>query len=212
MLEKIVNINPGSDYKKAAGNPKYYKKVNSFHIAGSISNDSLYISPATSLLAAIGWKLKRLQKDSEKIHLLFELDGFEFDTNFFLAEINQNAKVDYKVKKNVHGFATEIIVTVTICAPIPSTAEKIDYNIKLVELAKFFEQFKSLNVKKPNTITEQNVIESLLLNHKKSITSEFNNINKCLINFLEKYISYKPAFHHSIEDDSGVIVKSIHIQ
>lgn len=212
MLEKIVNINPGSDYKKAAGNPKYYKKVNTFHFSGSMSNDSLYISPATSFLSSLGWKLKKLQKDSEKIYLLFELDGFEFETNLFLADLNQQVKIDYKVKKNIHGFATEIIVTVSISAPIQSSVEKIDYNIKLNALAKFFEQFKSISVKKPNIITEHDVIESMVSDHKKSITSEFNNVNKCIINFLEKYVSYKPTFHHSVGDDGGVIVKSIHIQ
>ncbi|MDQ7817348.1 MAG: hypothetical protein RDU14_10035 [Melioribacteraceae bacterium] len=211
MLEKVLNINPGSDYKKSTGNPKYYKKVSGYQNSFTSANDSLYISPATSLLASLGWKIKKLNKDSEKIQIMFELDGFDFEASIFINDLNQNAKIDYRAKKNLERFATEVLITVILTAPIISVSSELESNIKLNGFSRFFDQFESTRFKKPSLITEKNIIETLYYDVRKEITEEFNLINSCFVSFLEKYISLKPVFHHSTGDES-VIIKSIHVQ
>lgn len=211
MLEKVLNINPGSDYKKSTGNPKYYKKVSSYSFSLNAANDSLYISPATSLLARLGWKIKKLNSDNEKIQILFELDGFDFEANIYINELNHNPRIDYKTKKTIDRYSTEIMVTVSLSAPIINTTSGIKTDIKLAGLHKFFSQFDSARFKKPSIINESSTIELLIYDFRREINTEFNLINSCFVNFLEKYISIKPVFQQNTGDE-GVVIKSIHIQ
>lgn len=211
MLEKVINITPGSDYKKSAGSPKYYKKLSSYGYHQVSTNDSISISPATSLLASLGWKLKKFNNESEKLELIFELNEFEFETTIFFGELNQTSKFDYKVKKNINGFAAELSVSVTLSAPIHHKSNITAYS-QFLALTKFFEQFKELSVKKPNLITDKYVIDSMVYDYRNAITQEFDYINQSILRFLEKYISFKPVFHHSKQDDDTVIIKSIQIQ
>lgn len=215
MLEKIVNISPNSDYKKSTGNTKYYKKVNSYTYASNSINDSILISPATALLSTYGWKLKKFNQQSDKIHIIFELDDFEFDTTIHINELSKNKIIEYKIKKDIQGYAAEIVVIVTLSAPIKLDLEN-NLEKDLNALKEFFEQFKSLSVKKPNVITDQNTIDSLSREFVGTIEKEINYINNCMIKFLDKYISIKLNFHH-IQDgefrgeQNGLIIKSIHI-
>lgn len=211
MLEKVVNINPGSDYKKSTGNPKYYKKVSGYQFVASSTNDSLYISPATSLLTRLGWKIKKLNKDSEKLQIHFEIDELDFEASIYLFELNQNPKIDYKVSKKVKRFAYEVLVTSFFSAPLKSIQENFATDIKVSGLTKFFEQFESPRFKKTSTITDYNVIETLFYDLSKEINNEFNLINNCFVKFLEKYISFK-LINNIASDDEGVTIKSLNIE
>ncbi|NMB82604.1 MAG: hypothetical protein GYA14_12385 [Ignavibacteria bacterium] len=211
MLEKVVNINPGSDYKKSTGNPKYYKKVSGYQFATTSANDTLYISPATALLASLGWKIKKLNKDSEKIQILFEVDELDFEASIFVFELNQHPKIDYKVSKKIKRFAYDIIVTGFFSTTLKSNQDEIVNDIKVNGLNKFFNQFESPRFKKTSTITDFNVIETLLYDLRKEINNEFDLINNCFIKFLEKYISFKPI-NNIASDYEGVIIKSINIE
>lgn len=212
MLEKVVNISPGTDYRKSSGNPKYYKKLGPHgYTKLSSGNDYLSISPATSLLASLGWKLKKLNKNSEKLHLVFEVDGFEFETSVLPNELNHNPAVDYKVEKNFHGYMTEIFVTVSLKAPIgnkfvPGGRKKLE------TLSNFFEQFNVPGIAKPNTITNKVTIDSFLSDYQKLLAEEFEYINACLIQFLEKYISVEVSFHNNEKNEGAVVIKSIEIR
>lgn len=215
MLEKVVNISPNSDYKKSAGSPKYYKKVNSYTYSSNPINDTALISPATALLAAYGWKLKKINQEADKVHIIFELDGFEFDTTVELNQLNKFRNIEYKIKKDVLGFAAEIVVVVILIAPIKFNMHESDFDKTLNSLTEFFEQFKSQSVKKPNVITDQYTIDSLVSDFIDSLNKEFNYINDCLIKFLDKYASLK--IHHlqngeSRGEQDGILIKSIHIK
>ncbi|MBI1938143.1 MAG: hypothetical protein HYS25_08445 [Ignavibacteriales bacterium] len=211
MLEKVVNISPGTDYRKSSGNPKYYKKLGPHGYQKIHSNDYLSISPATSLLASLGWKLKKLNKHSEKLHLVFEIDGFEFETAVLPNELNHNPAVDYKVEKNFHGHLTEIFVSVSLKAPIgnkfvPGSKKKLE------TLFNFFEQFNAPGITKPNTITNKLTIDSFLSDYKKLLKEEFEYINACLIQFIEKYFSVEVNFYNTGREEGEVVVKSIEIR
>lgn len=210
MLEKVVNINPGSDYKKSTGNPKYYKKVSGYQFTTTSANDTLYISPATSLLASFGWKIKKLNKDSDKIQIQFELDGLNFEATFYLFELNQHPQVEYKISRKVNRFAYDVTVTSFFSIPFQAINSELVTDIKMYGLNKFFNLFESPRFKKPSTLTDANVIETLIYNLKKEIQNELTQINNCFLKFLEKYISYKPLNYNAFGDD-GFIIKSINI-
>jgi len=211
MLEKVINITPGSDYKKSTGNPKYFKKISQYGYHTVSSNDSIQISPASALLSSYGWKLKKFQNEANNIDLLFETDGFEFETNVLLNEVNQTSRFEYKIRKNVNGYDTEMLITVRITAPINKNYSNGKHQIKLNSLLKLFEQLKSINVNKPKLITDKDVIDSISFELKGDLTKEFYYINYCLLKFLEKYISFKIVYQNS-DNDELISIKSIQIQ
>lgn len=213
MLEKVVNISPGTDYRKSSGNPKYYKKLGPHgYKTFQSGNDHLSISPATSLLASLGWKLKKLNMNSEKLHLVFEIDGFEFETSVLLNELNHNPVVDYKIEKNFQGYLTEIFVTVLLKAPIGNKFLHENGRRNLEVLQNFFEQFNVPGITKPNTITNKITIDSFLSDYKKQLKEEFGYINACLIQFIEKYFSVDVNFYNKQREEGEVVIKSIEIR
>ncbi|MCK9279893.1 MAG: hypothetical protein M0P71_04675 [Melioribacteraceae bacterium] len=209
MLEKIVNIAAGSDYRRSAGNPKQFKRMMSFSFEHTSGNDSISISPAISLLSVFGWKIKKLKKDSDKIELDFELEDFLFEVILSTFQINQMPIIDYKVTKQLSGYTTELVITLFLEAPINSVEENTP--IKLDGLNRFIEQFNSISIKKPNLITDSYVIESLFLDYQKMLTKEFNYINSCLIQFLEKLIMFKYSSNERTNGKS-LTIKSIQIR
>jgi hypothetical protein len=211
MLKKVVNINPGSDYKKATGNPKYYKKVSGYQFSINSASDTLYISPATSLLTSLGWKMKKLNKDAEKIQICFELDEIDFEATIFVYELKQQPKIDYKIIKKLKRFTSDVIVNLFLSAPVKSVNENIVSDIKLYTLNRFFSLFESPKYKKESSITDVNIIETLFYDFRKEVTNELNLINNCFIKFLEKYISFKSVNQNAF-DEGGVTVKSIQIE
>lgn len=217
MLEKITNISPNSDFKKSAGTPKYYKKVNSYTYTPGQINDSILISPATALLATYGWKLKKINQEADKIHIIFELDGFLFDTNIQFNDLKKNPFIEYKIQKDIDGFAAEITVIVILVAPVRKKISENELEKTLNALNEFFEQFKSLSVKKPNIITDQHTIDSLSSDFMDTLNKEFNYINSCLLRFLDKYVSLKIWLQNESENEligekDGLLIKSIHIK
>jgi len=211
MLEKVINITPGSDYKKSTGNPKYVKKFSSYGYQSVSTNDTIQISPATSLLSSYGWKIINLQNEGDIVEIAFEIDGFEFDTKVSINELNQTSRFEYKIRKNFNGYETEMLITVRLSAPVQKNYSNGKYPIEFITLGKLFDQIKSLSVQKPKLITDIYIIDSISFDLRQELTKEFQYINNCLVKFFEKYISYKPNFHHS-NDGEHISIKSIQIQ
>ncbi|KUO61068.1 hypothetical protein APF79_13010 [bacterium BRH_c32] len=210
MLEKVVNIAPGSDYRRSAGNPKQFKRMMTFSFEHTSGNDSISISPATSLLSVFGWKVKKLKKNSDKIELDFELEDFLFEVILSAFQINQIPVIDYKITKQLSGFTTELIVTLFLEAPV--NAIENNTPVKLDGLNRFIEQFNSVSIKKPNIITDGYVIESLFIDYQKMLTKEFNYINSCLIQFLEKLMMFKYSSNRRTNVGKSLMIKSIQIR
>jgi len=210
MLEKVVNIAPGSDYRRSAGNPKQFKRMMTFSFEHTSGNDSISISPATSLLSVFGWKVKKLKKNSDKIELGFELEEFLFEVILSAFQINQIPVIDYKITKQLSGYTTELLVTLFLEAPINSVDDHTP--VKLDGLSRFIEQFNSISIKKPNIITDSHVIESLFIDHQKRLTKEFNYINSCLIQFLEKLLMFKFSPNGRTNIGKSLMIKSIQIR
>ncbi|MFA7288224.1 MAG: hypothetical protein WC055_05030 [Melioribacteraceae bacterium] len=210
MLEKVVNIAPGSDYRKSAGNPRQFKRVMSFSFEHTSGNDSISISPATSLLSVFGWKVKKLKKNSDKIELDFELEDFLFEVILSSFQINQIPAIEYKVTKQLSGYTTELVITLFLEAPVNSNSESIP--VRLDGLNRFIEQFNYISIKKPNIITDSHVIESLFIDFQKTLTKEFNYINSCLIQFLEKLLMFKYSINSRTTERKSIMIKSIQIR
>jgi hypothetical protein len=89
MLNRIRNIEPGSDYRKA-GKFKGIGNSSRF-ISSSFINisDSKDFSPALEFLARVSWKLINLKfKSKESLFLALKFGKYEFSTEIDL--LNQN--------------------------------------------------------------------------------------------------------------------------
>ena len=197
MLEKIVNISAGSDYKqssKSGARSKVSHYISEYHQVG---NDSISLSPATAFLSVIGWKLKKIQIDKEKIHIGFSFDDVDFSTAINPGELFQLQRIVYSIKYSLDSFTGLIDVNIKISSPLISdNSESIQVKLHLPELKNFFDSIISSSEYKLHASSDTYEIQNIFSNMEHALRSEFNYINKSLISFLEKFLSIKINMKH----------------
>jgi len=192
MLEKIENIAPGSDYKQASGNSKKsgYKRLpsNSY----SSVNDSISLSPAILFISSVNWKLKQLHIEKDKLHIVFTFDNFEFSSILTLGEIPSIEKIDYIVKYPADPQTKTNYLTINLSSPIIQNifdGNHIKY--QLLYLTKFCISVIRAYSNNSGLSVDSFQVQDIYVGLEFDIRSEFAYLNKCLINFLEKYLSLK---------------------
>ena len=197
MLEKIVNISAGSDYKQSS-RPGRQSAVSSYISSyHAVSNDSISLSPATSFLSGIGWKLKKIQNEKEKLRIVFSFDDFDFSTAIIPGEIAQLQRIDYEINYSVISYTSVVNMNVEISSPLNlEGAESIQVKLHLPELKSFFGSILSSFGFKTEVSSNNYEVQKLFVEMENALQTEFNYINKGLINFLEKYLSLKISFKH----------------
>lgn len=197
MLEKIVNISAGSDYKqssKPGARSKASRYLSEYHQVG---NDSISLSPATAFLSVIGWKLKKIQIDKEKIHIGFSFDEVDFSTAINPGELFQLQRIDYSIKYSLDSLSGLVDVNIKISSPLISdNSESIQVKLHLNELKNFFNSIISSSGYKSHASSDTYEIQNIFAEMEHDLRSEFNYINKSLISFLEKFLSIKINVKH----------------
>ncbi len=86
MLERIVTIESGFDFRKPQGRSKQFDKAFAHAVDNRIiGSDSANLSPAAVFLQRMHWRLIKLkQSSSEKVLLHFLVDDIEFETDLEL--------------------------------------------------------------------------------------------------------------------------------
>ena len=192
MLDKIENIAPGSDYKQSSDNNKKsgYKRSlsNSYY---SVS-DSISLSPAILFLSSINWKLKHLQIEKDKLNIVFTYDNFEFSSSLTIGEIPSIEKIDYTIKYPADPQTNTNYITINLSSPIIQNF--IDCNhikYQLLYLTKFcISVIRAFGYNSGLSIDSIQV-QDIYVGFEFDIKSEFAYLNKCMLNFLEKYLSLK---------------------
>ncbi|MCX6169952.1 MAG: hypothetical protein NTX65_11460 [Ignavibacteriales bacterium] len=192
MLEKIVNISAGSDYKQSSKPGKQSavsNYINSYH---AVSNDSISLSPATAFLSGIGWKLKKIQNEKEKLHIVFSFDDFDFSTVINPAEIIQIPRIEYEIKYSISSYTGVVNMTIKVASPLNlEGSESLQIKLHLNELNKFFGSIISTFGFRSDVSSNTYEVQKYFLEMESALQMEFNYLNKGLINFLEKYLSCK---------------------
>lgn len=195
MLEKIVNISAGSDYKqssKPGRQSAVSSYINSYH---AVSNDSISLSPATAFLSGIGWKLKKIQNEKEKLRIVFSFDDLEFSALINPIELIQIQRIEYEIKYSASSYTGIFNVNIKVEAPVnPEEPENIQVKLQLPELKKFLSSIISSFGFKADVSSSTYEVQKYFLEMEHELQREFNYINKGLINFLEKYLSVKINF------------------
>jgi len=193
MLERIINITPGSDYKQSSHpssrHVNAYKHLSSF---STPSNDSFLLSPATAFLASINWKLKKILSENEKLKVIFSFNEFEFSTSFYLVEITQNQKIDYDIQRSYDSYIGAYDISTKISAPISlQNADTLQIKTELNSLQDFIKSVFNPGVSPEINWAENSEVQKIFFQMEKPLHSEFDYINECLLNFLEKFLSIK---------------------
>ncbi len=193
MLERIINITAGSDYKQSARpssrQTNAYRQYNNFNVS---SNDSVLLSPATAFLSSIHWRLKKVVSENEKILIAFSFDGFEFSSAFYIAELTQNHKIDYDIRYQIESFVGISEINCKISTPmIHKNDDQLQVRETLAGLKDFMKSIYK-NDADPNINWADNLeVQQTFTELEYPLSAEFDYINNCLINFLEKYLSIK---------------------
>jgi hypothetical protein len=192
MLDKIENIAPGNDYQKSSGNNAKSGYKRSLNSSYSSVNDSISLSPAILYLSSVNWKLKHLQLDKDKLNIVFTFDNIEFSSSLAIGEILSVEKIDYIVKYPADPPANTNYLTINLTSPImKNSIDGSHIKSQLLYLTKFC--ISAINAFGYNSglLMESIQVQELFAGLEKEIRSEFFYLNKCLINFMEKYLSLK---------------------
>jgi hypothetical protein len=193
MLERIINITPGSDYKQSSRPSS--RQVNAYRHLGSFtapSNDSFLLSPATAFLASINWKLKKVVSENEKLKIVFSFDDFEFSTSFFIVELSQNQKIEYDISHLYESYFGKYDINTKVSAPITKeNTESMQIKTRLISLSDFIKSVFKEGVNSNVNWAENYEVQKTFSHMEKQLQSEFDYINECLLNFLEKFLTMK---------------------
>ncbi len=212
MLEKIVNISSNIDYKKSSGNYKLNRKSNPYAFPSIINNDTVSISPATTLLSSYGWKLNNFNSGDDKIEISFEYENFLFVASLELIELSKYRRVNYWVSKSVNKYSTEINITISLSAPLSESKKNFISSPKMDKLKDFFEHIKEVTLSKPNIITDPLTLDTLYADYKNELKEEFFSLNYCLLRFIETYLSKKIDITNNEGVEHDFKIKSIQIK
>lgn len=192
MLEKIVNISAGSDYKqssKPGARAKVSRYLSEYH---QVCNDSISLSPATAFLSILGWKLKKIQIEKEKIHIGFSFDNIDFSTALNPSEISLLSQIDYHIEHSIESPTGIFELNIKISSPVAAEiTENIQVKNHLFEVKKFFDSIISFPGSKALLSSDSYDVQQIFSEMEYGLQSEFLYVNRGLINFLEKFLSIK---------------------
>ena len=206
MLERIVNIKPGSDYRQSNSPNKgtiAARYLNTFH---STSSDSFSLSPATIFLSSIHWQLKNFHNENEKLSISFAFDGFDFSINILIGEISVTTNFDFEIKRTYDSAPLNVEVLTKISSPL---YQDQNHNIEIKEslpvLQDLFDAFLSLNKSSGEISINDYLVRKEFIDRERNLLDEFMYVNMCLLNFLEKYLSLKFNSKNNIENQHLVL-------
>ncbi len=192
MLNRIINISAGSDFKNSTKPYKSFKfdRANAYHTYDG--HDSIAISPAYNFLLKHNWKIKELTIEGDKLYINFFISDFEFATTIPLKQINQLTNIEYTVFKekeiddNKYRIAVDFLVNL-----VNINYSDIEYIYNLAKIEIFFNRLMHLKLNGELSSSERKVLDGLLEGLGPGIQEEFNAINNSLFIFIEKYFDFK---------------------
>ncbi|MEO8399385.1 MAG: hypothetical protein ABI550_06160 [Ignavibacteriaceae bacterium] len=189
MLDKIINITAGSDFKKSKGfgsNNKPLKKnpYNSFQF-----HDSIIFSPALQFLTKVEWKLKEIKHlTNGSIAISFTAAEIEFQTIIDIPNISNLKTLDYKVIKEeiIEEQKNKLLIEIQV-----KVEESLPGVIHFTSLEKLFKRLFILKIENQLTRDNSGVLNNLIEDLMTDLKKEFNIVNNHLFTFLEKLTESK---------------------
>ncbi len=184
MLNKIINIRPGTDYNKSANSGKNGSFGKHLGMDKFLSKDSIHFSPAVIFLSQIKWGLKDLKYEpNEKLIIKFTTGGYEFSASINLASLRDMHIIMYDVQTLID----ETNLSLTFSVPFNFYSTEDFYEPRLSHLNRLFiRTYDAVSFKDDFEIDELDH-EDLIDGLKIGLLKEFDQINSYLLIFIEKY-------------------------
>ncbi len=188
MLNRIRNIEPGSDYKKA-GKFKGFGDSDKIisHTNFNIS-DSKDLSPALEFLAKINWKLINLKFKSKKsISLTLKFARYEISTVIDLLELSNLENFVYEISTQSFLEGKSRTYLAKFKSNFTHTSGITDLsNADLSPLDTLFERYRSLRFNTELKQSDKLFMNNLLTDIQKELEELFDYINKIFLTFISK--------------------------
>ena len=206
MLEKIVNINAGSDYKNSTKPGKYSVAGRYLSDYQTHANDSVTISPASSFIAKIHWRLKQVKKDVNKVEITFDFDNFEFHTVISPSELIQNPHFNYHIKKNLDELMVKGELNLTVSSAIGNVSHEFEIRDKLSVLSNFVDETLMIGGDKYLLNESDYSVSRIFYALVNGLRPEFEYLNNCLIIFFEKLMTSKINIPNNVDRQDNLLV------
>ena len=193
MLNKIINISAGSDFKKSSGNGSKNRFLRRNVFSSFQFHDSIIFSPALQYLTNIKWRLKEISHMSKgKLAISFIADDIEFQTVVDLPNIESIKTIDYKVIKDnpVDKSANPMLIELEVRVE-GINEDNLPQTVILNALEKLFNKIYSLKIENQLTRTNSVMLSDLIGDLLDDLKFEFDQVNNHLFNFIEKLTESK---------------------
>ncbi|MFA7418996.1 MAG: hypothetical protein WCZ90_04850 [Melioribacteraceae bacterium] len=213
MLERIINITPGSDYKNSASKSGHYQRSAAFlSTLQSTLSDTISLSPATAFLSSVHWRLKKLSKENEKYTIAFEFDGFEFTAHVGQPEILVSHSLEYEIRKKVEQLTSRYEAYVQLITSVSDSRDLAGSRTELPALSSLLDDFIEMEELTYNLNADTIEVKKKFSQRKDLLMPEFNYLNSCLVVFLEKYLSIKYNFTAGAQNrNEGLLLRKVQI-
>jgi hypothetical protein len=213
MLERIQNISAGSDYKNSTSKSGNYHRTSQFlNTLQSSLTDSISLSPATAFLSSVHWRLKKLSNEKEKFVITFDFDEFEFTAHIGQPELLITHTIEYEVKRRIENYAKLYEATMQMICSVTEHNEKCGSRLTIPELNLFLLDVLELENLTYNLNSENSEVLKIFSQRSNSLYTEFNYLNKCIVAFLEKYLSLKYNFTAgAINQNESLLLRKVQI-
>ncbi|MBI5730148.1 MAG: hypothetical protein HY963_03330 [Ignavibacteriales bacterium] len=214
MLERIVNISAGSDYKNSSKPNRFNKSSRYLSTFSSSLPDSISLSPATAFLSTINWRLKRITKSNDKIIINFEFDGYDFTAYVSQNEFHFQNNFEYDIKKIFEKLTERFEVqTLILCQHNIKNSDKLDPKFHLTVLSEMIYRFIDLSHYSYSISVDNSEVKKIFSDMEYALCQEFDYINTCLLSFLEKYLTIKAdVINDNKRYDNALIMKQIQLK
>jgi len=213
MLNRIRNIEPGTDFKKA-GKFKRFDSAAQLIRSNFISiSDSKEFSPALKFLAKHNWKLINLKfSGAESIIVSLGVGSYEISTLIDLLNItnldflNYDVTTQYVETGKTHSYTASFKSFLT---GIKTVEEPHHADLNPLDI--LFERYAALRMDTELTQNDGPLIRNLSADIKKELEELFDYINKIFLTFISKLTLSKKieSFGNNKYVEQSVLLLSI---
>lgn len=193
MLDKIKNIESGSDYRGAGSQFLLKKNPYQRHYSRAAEvQDSVNISPALLFLNQINWKLKDFKHEAnERMFIDFIVSNIEFQTNIEIVSLNSLHTLNYNIIKENKRQNNEKILAQLSVRLDGVDYERNDLIVDFNTMHVFLERLFRLNIQTELNMGDSMALKNLLDGLMTGLKDELDHVNSLLFIFFDKLTGIK---------------------
>jgi|GEM_PF-1497137 len=209
MLEHIVNITPGSDYKKPRNTKGYVRVLNKGSFNKNIFNDTFVFSPAAQFLSKLDWQFKEIHIfPNEKVFLSFVTNDFEFHITLDLTSVSYLEYINYTVicEREYNSKQKKFLLNLSVGVDEIKYSEDI-YPVKFSNLDVLIGRILELSENREPSQLDDAELGKLIEGLEPDLKNEFGKLNTLLFTLIKKITNIAYTLNISDKNPENPLVK-----